>query len=80
MFLYHCISEGRKFSMSFLFYLACYMPDKAAFVKGALLCLAVTGETTFSALKRLLLAENEYAFSISPSDLRSKHILLVIKK
>ncbi len=80
MFLYNCISEGRKLSMSFLFHLACYMPDKAAFVKGALLCLAVTGKPLSPALKRLLLAENEFAFSISPSDLRSKHILLVIKK
>ncbi len=29
--------------------------------------------------QRLLLAENEYAFSISPSDLHSKHTLLVIR-
>ncbi len=46
----------------------------------AALCTAVTEETSSSpALKRLLLAENEFAFVINPSDLRSKHILLVIK-
>ncbi len=87
MFLYHCISEGnvfRKCSMSFSFHLTCYMPDKAVFVSSALLCVqptAVTGETSSSpALKRLLLAENEFAFLISPSDLSRKHFLLVIIK
>jgi len=55
------------------------MSDKAAFVSSAL-CIAVAGETSVSpALKHLLLAENEFAFSISTSDLRSKHILLFIK-
>ncbi len=57
------------------------MSDKAAFVRSAALSTAVTRETSSSpTLKRLLLAENEFAFLISPSDLRSKHILLVIKK
>ncbi len=57
------------------------MPDKAAFVSSALLCLqSLPGKPLFLPLqKHLLLAENELAFSISPSDLRSKHILLVIR-
>ncbi len=70
MFLYHCISEGRlslkKCSMSFSIHLACYMPDKAAKLRAALLT-AVTGETSISpVLKHLLLAKNECAFSIIP--------------
>ncbi len=41
---------------------------------------SVTGDISISAaLKHLLLAENSFALSISPSDLRSKLILLVIK-
>ncbi len=45
------------------------------------MCTAFTGESFISpTLKRLLLTENEFAFSISPFDLRSKQkITLVIK-
>ncbi len=92
MFLYHCISEGRlslenvRCHFHFILHVINHMPDKAAFVSSALLCVmysltAVTGETSSSpALKRLLLAEKEFTLLISPSDLHSKHILLVIKK
>ncbi len=47
------------------------MSDKAVFVRGALLCLQpLPGKPLFLPLqKRLLLAENEFAFSRSPSDL-----------
>ncbi len=69
------------------------MPDKAEFVSSVYCPGAVTGETSIvssPALRQLLLAENEFAPSISPSkqlslhlcpsDLCSKHILLVIEK
>ncbi len=46
------------------------MPDKAEFVNSVYSPAAVTGETSIvssPALRRLLLAENEFAPSISPS-------------
>ncbi len=45
------------------------LSDKAAFIRGALLCVQpLPGKPPFLLLqKRLLLAENEFAFSISPS-------------
>ncbi len=65
------------------------MSDKAAFVNSVYSRYrAQTSNVNVisPAFKRLLLAESEFAFLISPllhlspSDLRSKYILLVIKK
>ncbi len=72
MFLYHCISEG-TLSLEFFFFsfhLACYMSDKAAFVNSVYSRYrAQTSNVNVisPAFKRLLLAESEFAFLISPS-------------
>ncbi len=84
VFLYHCISEGNRLSLE---HCRCHfhvilpvIPDKSAFMSSVLLCVQpLPGKPLFLTLqKHLLLAENELAFS-SPSHLRSKHILHVIK-
>ncbi len=86
VFLYQCISEGkqifRKCSMSFSFHLACYMPDNAAYVSLAYRPTAVAGENSVSspALKRHLLAENEFAFlKVRPSRYRCISVRLIYK-
>ncbi len=53
------------------------MPDKAELVSSVYSPAAVTGETSIissPALRRLLLAENEFAPSISPSKYLSLHL------